>query len=335
MRYLVTGATGFVGANVVRHLLSRGDKVVCLVRESSPDTTLRGLGVERAVVDLNSIDELAASMDGIDGVFHLAGSFDPSQGGGERMKFIHETATQNLCEAAVVSGVKRFVLCSSSVTIGFGDLNNPGDESQMVANLDTIYGKTGPLRQYHDTKLNSEAIAFSFCDRGLEAVVVNPDFVVGAWDLKPTSGAMIVTMSKRWVPVYPKGGKCFIDADDCADAHIAAMDRGRPGERYLLGVWNLTYREFMTEIAGVVGQRPPKFPVPKRALSVAGLLGGLAARVNPHGAAGLEPNVLRSMNQLRYRSGKKAIRELGLRSTPITESISKAHDWFLTHGYLD
>ena len=251
------------------------------------------------------------------------------------MKFIHETATRNLCEAAVISGVKRFVLCSSSVTIGFGDANDPGDESQMVSDLDAIYGKTGPLRQYHDTKLNSESIVFAFCERGLESVVVNPDFVVGAWDLKPTSGAMIVTMAKRWVPVYPKGGKCFIDADDCADAHVSAMDRGRAGERYLLGVWNLSYRQFMTEIASVVGQRPPKFAVPKSALSAAGVVGRVAARVNPHGAAGLEPNVLRSMNQLRYRSGAKARRELGLRSTPISESISKAHDWFTAHGYLD
>jgi dihydroflavonol-4-reductase len=250
------------------------------------------------------------------------------------MKFIHETATKNLCEAALDAGVKRFVLCSSSITIGFGDTNSPGDESQMVSDVDAIYGKTGPLRCYHDTKLNSESIAFSFCKRGLEAVVVNPDFVVGAWDLKPTSGALIVTMAKRWVPVFPKGGKCFIDADDCADAHLAAMDRGKAGERYLLGVWNLTYRQFMTEIAAVVGQRPPKFPVPKSALSAAGLVGRLAARVNPHGAAGLEPNVLRSMNQLRYRSGEKAKRELGLRSTPISESIAKAHEWFLSHGYL-
>tara|TARA_B110000037_G_C17051075_1_gene477775 strand:+ start:322 stop:1329 length:1008 start_codon:yes stop_codon:yes gene_type:complete len=335
MRYLVTGATGFVGANVVRHLLHRGDKVVCLVRESSPDTTLRGLDVERAIVDLNSIDALATAMKGIDGVFHLAGSFDPSKGGGARMKFIHETATKNLCEAAVNAGVKRFVLCSSSVTIGFGDTNNPGDESQMIPDLDSIYGKDGPLRLYHDTKLNSESIAFSFCERGLEVVVVNPDFVVGAWDLKPTSGAMIVTMAKRWVPVFPKGGKCFIDADDCAEAHAAAMDRGRSGERYLLGVWNLTYKQFMTEIAAIVGQRPPVLPVPKSALSAAGVVGRVAARVNPHGAAGLEPNVLRSMNQLRYRSGEKAKHELGLSSTPISESIRKAHEWFKAHGYLD
>jgi len=334
MRYLVTGSTGFIGANVVRHLLNRGDEVVCLVRESSPDTTLRGLNVDRVIVDLNSIESLSSAMEGIDGVFHLAGSFDPSDGGAERMKFIHETATKNLCEAAIKAGVGRFVLCSSSVTIGFGDKDNQGTESQMVSDPDAIYGRSGPLRAYHDTKLNSETIGFSFCAKGLDVVVVNPDFVVGPWDLKPTSGALIVTMSKNWVPVFPRGGKSFIDADDCAAAHLAAMDRGRSGERYLLGVWNLTYKQFMTEVAAVIGQKPPVLPVPRLVLSAAGLVGSVLAKLNPYGAAGLEPNVLRSMNQLRYRSGDKARRELGLQSTPISESILKAYEWFLSNGYL-
>ena len=332
-KVIVTGGTGFVGANVVRHLLERGDEVVCAVRASSPSLCLEGLDVERAELDLFDGKTLAQQLKGFDGVYHCAGTFDPGPGGGKKMQAIHVDATRSLCEASLGAGVRRLVLCSSSVTVGFGSKTNPGDEDTPIADLDGVYGASGPLRTYHDTKLASEQLVKSFVGRGLETVIVNPDYVIGAWDIKPTSGAMILQMKKRGIPVHPVGGKCFVDADDCAAAHLGAMDHGVPGERYLLGNDNYSYREFMGLIAETVGRRPPRVPLPRAATWGLGQAGRVLTRMRPHSAAGLDPWVLHSMSQERYRSGAKARRDIRMPHTPLKQSIQKAVDWFERHGY--
>ena len=130
-------------------------------------------------------------------------------------------------------------------------------------------------------------------------------------------------MSRRWVPVYPRGGKCFLGAKECADAHIAAALHGKTGERYLLGGHNLSYQEFMNEVSSVIGCRPPKMPIPRVALSMAGRIGGFLNQVDPHRFAGLEPHVLRSMQEERYRSPQKMIDELGITPAPIAQAISR------------
>ena len=332
MRYLVTGGTGFVGANVVRHLLARGDEVVCTVRASSPQLCLEGLPVEQVSVDLRDARALEKVFKGIDGVFHVAGIFDPGPGGGARMRLVHVEVTEAICRAAQAVGVRRVVLCSSSITVGFGPRERPGTEDTPLSPSE-VYGRRGPLRTYYDTKLEQEHIARRWHDAGLETVVVNPDYVVGPWDLKPTSGALIVQMAKRWTPVYPRGGKCFVDAGDCAAGHLAAMDRGRSGERYLLGFHNLTYREFMQRVAAAVDRRPPAIPLSRRIVRVASRAGRLLTAVAPHAAAGFDPWVLRAMSQPRFRSGARAREELGLDVTPIEDSIEQALSWFRQHGY--
>ena len=334
-RVLVTGGTGFVGANVVRKLLERGDEVVCATRPSSPNLCLEGLSVEKQHLNLWDVEELTSALKGMQGVYHCAGTFDPGPDGVARMQSIHVDATGALCEASLKAGVERLVLCSSSVTVGFGSKIQPGDEDSPIGNVDRVYGQTGPLRAYYDSKLASEQLAASYVDRGLETVVVNPDYVIGAWDIKPTSGAMILQMRKHKIPFHPTGGKCFIDAEDCAEAHLLAMDKGRPGQRYLLGNENLSYLEFMRMIAEAVGREPPSWPLPKQVAWGLGKVGGLISRVRPHAAAGLDPWVLHSMTQERYRSGQRAREELGMGRTPIRNSIDKALGWFLEHGYCD
>ncbi len=333
MEVLLTGGTGFVGANVVRHLLQRGDRVRCLVRESSPTLCLSGLDVERTFASLFDVDELTQAMRGVEGVYHVAGIYDSSPQGQKRMHAIHVEATRNLCEAALRAGVRRLLLCSSSITVGFGSLNDPGDECRPVGDADAFYGRDVPLRWYYDSKCASESLVSSYLDKGLETVIVNPDYVVGAWDLKPTSGAMIVAMAKGWLPFYPSGGKCFVDADDCAEGHLAAMDRGRPGERYLLGNHNLPYKDFMEIIAQVTGRRAPAAPLPPLLVRMAGRMGAGLRRIRPGFLKGLDPEVLRSMGQERYRSGRKAQEELGLPQTPLEISVEKAWEWFVEHGY--
>lgn len=333
MKVLVTGATGFIGANVVRALLARGDEVRCLIRE--PNLLVEGLPVELLTVplvprDRQDQEDLLRAVDGCDGILHIAGVFAAGPGARRSMRDVHVFGTRALCEAAVKAGVPRLVLCSSSVTVGFGSLEDPGDEDTPL-DPTPVYGRSGPLRWYYDTKLQAEALATGW--GGVEVVVLNPDYVLGPWDVKPTSGAMIQAMARHWVPFYPRGGKCFVDAGDCAQAHLAALDRGVPGRRYLLGNDNLSYREFMGIIAEVVGQRPPLLPLPDLALVAAAEAGKLGHRLDPHRFNGLDPAVLLSMQQERYRSGQRARDELGMPATPVRGSVERAYAWFRQHGY--
>ncbi len=325
MRVFLTGATGFVGANLVRRLLARGDEVVCAIRK--PNLCIEGLPVTTAAVPLDDADALARAMDGCDGVYHVAGIFDPSPQGEALMRSLHVDATRALLTAAERVRARRFVLCSSSITVGFGPIEQPGDEETPL-DADAIYGRRGPLRVYHDTKLESERLT---AEAG--GVIVNPDYVLGPWDVKPTSGQLLLSIAKGWVPVYPRGGKCFVDADDCAVGHIAAMDRGVPGRRYLLGNHNLSYREFMTLCAEVAGSRPPMLPMPRAAIRAVGAAATVLQRADPHRFAGLEPRLLSAMQQPRYRSGRRSWEELDVPRTPMRDTVASALGWFRERGY--
>ncbi len=334
MRVLVTGGTGFVGAHVVRAHLAAGWKVRCAVRASSPGLALEGLDVERVELDLRDARALEGALADVDAVQHVAGIFDPTPGGAERMRRVHVDATRTLCRAALAQPAPpRLVLCSSSITVGWGSLHHPADEDSPVPDPDTVYGRNNALRAYYDSKLEAEALVRRQVDEGLHAVIVNPDYVIGPWDRKPTSGAIILAMARRWIPAYPRGGKSFIDAADCGRGHLQALERGRPGARYLLGVHNHSYRDFMGRVARVVGRSPPLLPMPRTLTGAMGQLGRVLNRLPTERFAGLQPQVLASMQSERYRSGQRAIRELGLPTTPIEASIEAAYAWFRAHGY--
>ena len=333
MRYVVTGATGFLGANLVRKLVDDGHEVLALIRKANP--LVDGLPIELSTASITSttpedLDRLQEVLVGYDGIFHVAGIFDPSPGGAQRMHDVHVGATKNICVAAKGAGVRRVVLCSSSITVGFGAYDAPGDEDTPY-NADEMYGTKGALRAYHDTKLESERIVLNH--PGVEGVVVNPDFILGPWDVKPTSGQLIVTMAQRWVPFYPAGGKCFQSAHDCAVGHVLAMDKGRAGRRYLLGSHNHSYREFMHMVAEVVGRRPPAFKLPPVVAAAAGVAGRIGQRIDAHRFAGLDPHVLKSMSAFRYRRDDRARTELGLEPEPIQFGIERAYRWFIDRDY--
>ncbi len=333
-RVLVTGGTGFIGANVVRLLVERGDRVVCTVRASSPGLGLAGLPVERVRLDLGDTEAVRQALKGVEEVYHLAGVFDAGPGGPDLMRRVHVDAARTLCDAGLAVGIKRFLYCSSSVTIGFGSRSAPGHEDTPLPDRDGFFGRDTALRHYFDTKLEGESLTAAYVARGLETVIVNPDYVIGPWDIKPTSGALIVAMAKRWIPFHPAGGKCFIAARDCAKGHLLAMERGTPGRRYLLGNHNLSYAEFMRIVAAQVGRRPPLGPVPELGSRALGRLGRVLNRVDPHRFAGLDPQVLRSMAEERYRSGRRSWEELGVEKTPIEDAVKSAHEWFVKQRYV-
>jgi dihydroflavonol-4-reductase len=330
VRWLVTGGTGFIGANLVRHLVARGEQVRCLVRK--PNEALAGLPVELVSAPLaegGDGEALARAVDGCAGVYHLAGAFDPSPGGIARMQEVHVGATRALMRACEQAGVPRLLVCSSSITVGWGPRSAPGAEDTPLD--PSVYGPVGgALRAYHDSKAEAERLMVGW--RGGAGLIVNPDYIVGAWDVKPTSGQLILTMGLRPVPFYPRGGKCFMEAEACAEGHRLAMERGAPGRRYLLGTENASYREFMGIIAEVTGQRAPLFPLPGLAVRGAAFVAPRLAAVDPHRFAGLDPWVLRSMQQERYRDGARARDELGVAAPPLRLAVERAWRWFVDHG---
>ena len=334
MRVLITGGTGFIGAHVVRAHLAAGWQVRCALRASSPPLALEGLDVERVELPLTNADALSSTLADVDAIQHVAGIFDTNPGGAERMHRVHVEITRALCAAALSQpSPPRLVYCSSSITVGWGSKASPATEDIHVTEPDKAFGRDNALRAYHDSKVQAEAVVREHVQRGLHAVIVNPDYVIGPWDRKPTSGAIILAMAKHWVPVHPRGGKSFIDAADCGLGHLLALERGRPGARYTLGVHNLSYKDLMSRVARVVGRPPPLLPMPRSLTYSAGQLGRLLNRLPTDRFVGLQPQVLATMQSERYRDGTRARTELGLPSTPIEASIERAYAWFRDHGY--
>jgi dihydroflavonol-4-reductase len=333
VKVLVTGATGFLGANLVRLLLERGAEVHCVIRKPNQLTKDLPITLHKIplVDEFEHVESLAKVMDGCDTIYHLAGMFDPSPGGVLRMTNLHVFGTRALLRAAEKVQVRRFVHCSSSVTVGFGDRNNLGDEDSFL-NPTTVYGGGGALRGYFNSKQQSEELVLGW--ENLQTVVVNPDYIIGPYDVKPTSGQLILQMSKSTIPFYPRGGKCFLGARDCALAHIAAGERGMVGERYLLGYHNLSYQEFMSKISDVVGTRAPLMGLPKSVVRILGHIGPYLTRLDEHRFAGLDPYVFRAMQQPRYRNGTKMVSELGIDPTPIEQSIEACYKWFVDNKYV-
>ncbi len=323
--WLLTGATGFLGANLVRVLLGRGDRVRCIVRK--PNLCIEGLDVDLLHTELTDLEGLTSAARGTDGVMHVAGTFDPGPGGEARMRAVHVDAAAVLLGAAHRADVP-FLYCSSSITVGYGPRDRPGDEETPL-DVTGVYGATGPLRAYYETKLTGERLTI---EGG--GVIVNPDFVLGPWDVKPTSGQLLLSLARHPMPMYPRGGKGFIDAEDCAWGHVGAIERGKAGRRYLLSNHNLSYREFLSQAAHLVGRRPPFLPIPDLALAVAGRAGRVLQRVDAHRFAGLDPVLLLAMQQERYRTGQRARAELGVPVTPMETTLRRTLAWFRERGYL-
>ena len=297
----VTGANGFLGYHLVRHLRDRGEPVCALVRRSRPE--LDALGVP-----IRALDDL----DGLDPIAHVAGTFAMH---GEYQATMTE-ANVRTTERLLASG-RRIVLCSSSVTIGFGSRDAPGNEDTPLD--PRVYGD-GPLRAYFDTKLAAEARVL-----GAGGTVVNPDYVVGAYDFGPTSGGLLLMLARGRLPFWPRGVKCFQAVADCVAGMAAALDRGAPGRRYFLGGENLPYRTFLEMGASALGVRAPRLPLPHE-------LAARVAAVDPTGRLP-SPDVSRAMALERYRDGSRARAELGVPTTPIRDAIVDAIEWFRSQGW--
>ncbi len=328
MKALVTGGTGFVGSHLVRQLLARNNEVRCLVRAASRLDNLADLPVEFITGDLRDVESLRQAVRGVRVVYHCAADYRLWCADPREMYESNVNGSRNVMQAALDEGVERVVYTSTVGALGLNDSGPPANEETPVA-LEDMIG------HYKRSKFLAEEEVRRFAARGLPVVIVNPSTPVGELDIKPTpTGKIIVDFLKGKMFGYVDTGMNLIDVRDCAAGHILAAERGRIGERYILGGTNLTLKEMFDALASVTNIPSPKMEVPHWvAESYARLENFWAINV-----ARRAPDVpIESVKMSRHRmwfDSAKAVRELDLPQSPIRDALKRAVDWFREHGYV-
>ena len=330
MKTLITGVTGLLGGNLARVMAEEGgSELRVLVREKSNQAALAGLTVERALGDIRDRAAVERAVAGCERVVHCAASVSQWRPNRAMMREINVTGTVNVLESAREAGVRRVVYVSTVDTLGLSTRQHPADES---AGHESMAAFRNP---YVDTKYEAEQRAKEIAAKGLDLVIVKPTYMIGAYDVKPTSGQMIIQVAKGRVPAYPGGGNNFVDVLDVAHGIILAMERGRPGESYILANrdGNLTYQEMFALIARVVGASPPRMRIPYPAALAGGLLFDVAGRL-----FGFEPDVNSVTARMGYAphyfTPAKAIAELGLPQSPLEPAVRRAYEWFKSQNMI-
>lgn len=324
---LVTGAAGFLGVNLVRRLLAHGHKVRGLIRKTSRMIGLEGLDIDLRYGDVQDYGSIREAMEGCRWVYHVAARV---QIGPYRYKDFYQTnviGTKNVCEAVLACDVEKMVLTSSIAAIGYGTKENPATEES-----DYNFGKF--KIPYNETKRLSEKVVLDYVkNNGLKATIVNPPYMLGPWDAKPTSNEIIRSTLKAPVLIYPPGGLCLMDVEDAAEGHILAIEKGRIGERYILMSENLSYKELFELILKTVGKEKKMFPLNASILRLAGKFGDALGYIGEKNYL-LNSSIVASMITGHYCDASKAVKELGIPQNPIEGAIKKSYDWFKENGYL-
>ncbi len=324
---LVTGGTGFVGANLVRELLRDRRAVRVLARPGGDRRALAGLDVEICEGDLLDPASLRRAVRGADTIFHVAADYrlwarDPGE-----MHRANVGGTRAILEAAAEHGARRVVYTSTVGALGIPKDGSPGTEDTPVSLRDMV----GP---YKTSKFIAEQVALGFAQQGLPLVIVNPSAPVGPWDVKPTpTGQMIVDfLSGRMVATLDTGLN-LIHVRDVARGHILAAERGRVGEKYILGHADLSLAEIGLLLSEVTGIRPPRLRVPYAVAWLAAASMEAAARLTG-GAPRVPLTAVRMAKKRMYFSAARAVRELGLPQTDVREALRDAAEWFSARGYV-
>ncbi len=319
---LVTGATGFVGGHVSRVLVDAGHDVRALARSASDTTALEGLSVEVVHGDVTDPSSVARAVEGCQAVFHAAAlnAFWHR----DRRAF-HRTnveGTRNVLAAALDAGVDRVVHTSTWAVIGRPAAGGLADETTVAAPRDL----RGP---YRHTKHLAELEVHTFLGRGLDVVVVNPTVVVGPGDAKPTpTGRMVRDYLVGRMPAFVEAHLNFVDVEDVARGHLLAWEKGRSGERYILGNRNMTLQQMLEVLARVLGRRPPRWKLPRWLMQAA----AYADEFVEGRLLGREPRI--PLEGLLHAQGhravdcSKAVRELGFPQSSVEDALERAVRWF-------
>lgn len=327
MKVLLTGADGLLGSNITRELLNQGHEVRVFLLPDTTSPTLEGLPLERRWGNLLDGQSVFSAMEGCEAVIHAAAHTGVWPTRSDLVRRVNVEGSRNVLESAHIQGIQRLVHISSASSFGFGSREQPGDETHPFRG-----GRYG--LDYIDSKQQAQELALSYVQqKSLPVVVINPTFMFGAYDAKPSAGRMILSVYEGKVPGYTRGGRNFAHVADVATATVNALHRGRIGECYIAGHQNLSYAEIFGKMSDVLGVRPPRIAMPNWGIKTLGLLGELGGRLS-----GKEPVLSRATARVavdgQYYSPAKAIRELGLPQTPIEEAISASFDWHRANGYV-
>ncbi|HET6674265.1 MAG TPA: hopanoid-associated sugar epimerase [Nitrospiraceae bacterium] len=326
MKALVTGASGFIGGAVVRALVASGVQVRVTARPGNDMRHLAGVTMERVEGDLRNRESLRRALEGCRQLYHVAAHYalwakDPSI-----FYDVNVAGTRNLLEAARDTGIERTVYCSTIGAIGLPPGGGLGTETTPVS-LDQMAG------HYKRSKYLAEQEVLKLAREGLPVVIVNPSAPVGAGDVKPTpTGQVIVDFMKGRMPAYIETGMNLIDVEDVAAGHLLAMEKGRLGERYILGNRNLLLREVFDILSRLTGVKAPRIKLPRLAiLPLAHLNEWMSSITNQPPRIPLEG--IRMAKYKMHYDCSKALKELGLPQTPVEIALDKAVKWFRDRRY--
>ncbi|HZU22353.1 MAG TPA: hopanoid-associated sugar epimerase [Terriglobales bacterium] len=327
MKAFVTGATGFVGTHVARALLAGGADLRLLLRPTSDKRNLEDLNAERVTGDLLQPESLAKAMAGCDAVFHVAADYrlwlrDPAP-----MYRANVEGTRAVIRAARSAGMRRLVITSSVATIGFRRNGVPSDEASPVSLAEMV-------GHYKRSKFMAEQAAMEAAREGTDLVIVNPTTPVGERDIKPTpTGRIVVDFLKRKFPAYVDTGLNLVDVHDVARGHMQAFERGRSGERYILGGEDLTLKQVLDKLAAITGLPSPSVRVPIAIAMAAAVVdtafNGYLRRREPRATL----DSVRMARKKMWASSAKAQRELGFQARLVDEALRRAVEWFTANGY--
>jgi dihydroflavonol-4-reductase len=329
IRILLTGATGFIGANLLRELLREEETVRILLRKDSDTRNIDGLeGVERYIGDLTQRDSLVDALHDIKILYHVAASYTFWARDKESIYASNVRGTRNILEEALNQGVEKVVYTSTVGTIGFCPKGKPADENISLHPKDI----TSPYKQ---SKYLAEIEAFRMLKKGLPIVIVNPSTPIGPYDIKPTpTGKIIVDFLNRRMPAYIDTGLNIVHVKDVARGHILAAYNGRIGERYILGNKNMTFKELLEELSQITGIPAPKVRIPYRIALLAAYLNNFISNYFTHQPPLVPLEGVKMARKKMFFSAAKAIKELGLPQTPIREALKEAIQWFQNEGYI-
>jgi dihydroflavonol-4-reductase len=327
MRAFVTGGTGFVGGAVVRRLLEAGYEIRALVRPGTDTRQLDGVPVERVEGDVRDAGSLRRGVAGCDHVFHVAALYSFWGHPWDDFYQVNVEGTRRVLEAARDGGVERIVHTSSVAALGTNADHSPATE-ETPSSLEDRIGT------YQRSKFLGQEIAREFARQGLPVVIVNPSTPVGVGDHKPTpTGQVIVDYLNGRMPAYVDTGLNIVDVEDVAAGHLLAAERGRIGERYILGGENLSLKQVLDLLAEISGRPRVRYRIPNALALAWSYVDVTLARLNPRRIPAATPAKVRMSYHYEFYDPSKAIRELGLPQTPAREALRKAVDWYRSHGY--
>src|SRR5437899_2375351 len=327
MKAFITGATGFVGSHVARALAAQGAELRLLVRPTSRTENIADLRAETAVGDLREPESLKKAMAGCEFVFHVAADYRLWVRDPEQMYRSNVEGTRAIIRAAQESGVRRVIYTSSVATMGFTREGHVAGEDSPVSIQDMV-------GHYKRSKFMAEQIALEAGHNGANVVVVNPTTPIGEYDIKPTpTGRIVVDFLKRKFPAYVDTGLNLVDVKECALGHISALEKGRSGERYILGGENLTLKQILDKLASITGLPSPTIRVPYVLALATGVVDeivtGRIRRREPRATI----DAVRMGRKKMFVSSAKAERELGWQIVPVDDALRRAATWFRAKGY--